>query len=320
MKNIQICALGGTIAMSPSSNSEGVLPSLTSDDLLAAIPELHGYAHFTTHTLAKVGSANLNYDHASHIIDYAEKAEACGADGIVFTQGTDTLEEMSFIIWLMWSGTIPIVFTAAMRHPASVGADGPANLLASVQAACQLESGVYVVMNGEVHDPSFVQKCHTSALNAFSSECGPLGFVVDGDVKMSRSLTVSPRYDKSKLKTPYRVALITPAWADSPWQLEAAINHNFDGLVIAAYGGGHVSEIWSDALRPVAKKIPTILASRVGRGRVLTSTYGYKGAEIDLISAGLIPAGRFDACKARVFLSLQKSLDIQGIKQDLAVI
>ena len=313
MKHIHICALGGTIAMAPSSGAQGVHPTLTSDDLIAAVPELQGYAKFTTHTLVKAGSANLTFDHARQILEYADKAEGSGADGIVITQGTDTLEEMSFILALMWTGSIPIIFTAAMRHPASQGADGPANLLAAVQVACQVEKGVYVVMHGELHDPSIVQKCHTSDLDAFQSENGPIGTVVQGLVTLSRSLCVLPTIDKGRLNSPYRVALLSPALDDTPWQLEAALNQNFDAMVIASFGGGHVSELWADALRSVACKMPIILASRVGRGRILTSTYGYKGAEIDLINAGLVPAGRLDARKARLFVALQKSLDIQAL-------
>ena len=314
-KHIHICALGGTIAMAPSSDGEGVHPTLTSDDLLAAVPKLQGYARFTTHTLAKSGSANLTFEHAARIVDYGEKAESDGADAIVVTQGTDTLEEMSFIISLVWSGSIPIIFTAAMRHPASEGADGPSNLLAAVQAACQLHKGVYVVMNNELHDPSYVQKCHTTALSAFSSEHGPIGAVVDGGVRLSHALSVLPFLDKAQLKSPHRVTILSPALDDTPWQLEAALDQKFDAMVVASFGGGHVSELWADALRPVAAKIPIILASRVGRGQILNATYGYKGAEIDLMNAGLISAGRLDARKARLFLALQRSLNPQALRK-----
>ena len=112
-----------------------------------------------------------------------------------------------------------------------------------------------------------------------------------------------------------KTGLLSPAFDDTPWQLEAALEQGFDALVIASFGGGHVSEIWADALRPVAAKMPVVLASRVGGGRIFTSTYGYKGAEIDLINAGLIPAGRLDVRKARIVLSLAGTVEKSALKK-----
>lgn len=295
--------------MSAAAGADGLLPLLTSGDLIAAVPELDTLANYTAVSLAQVGSANLSFEHVAQIIDYAEGAEINGADAIVITQGTDTLEEMAFITSRVWDGEISIVFTAAMRHPASDGADGPANLLAAVQVACSVEKDVYVVMNGEIHDPSWVRKCHTTALDAFQSENGPIGTVMDGQVKIPKPLSRLPRINKARLRATRRVAILTPTFSQGPWQVDAAEAEGFDGYVVAGYGGGHVSESWAEKLKELAKVKPVILASRIGKGRILTSTYGYKGAEMDLIEGGLVPSGRFDAIKAR--LSLCLLLDVE---------
>jgi L-asparaginase len=54
----------------------------------------------------------------------------------------------------------------------------------------------------------------------------------------------------------------------------------------------------------VAQKIPVVLASRAMTGPVFTKTYGYPGAEIDLIKRGVVPAGYLSGLKARLLLGL----------------
>jgi L-asparaginase len=76
----------------------------------------------------------------------------------------------------------------------------------------------------------------------------------------------------------------------------------FAGLVVAAFGGGHVPERLVDDLAQLATRVPVVLATRVGAGPVLTGTYGFPGSETDLLSRGLIPAHGLDCYKARILL------------------
>lgn len=58
------------------------------------------------------------------------------------------------------------------------------------------------------------------------------------------------------------------------------------------------------ALADAACNIPVLLASRAGSGEAPGSTCGFEGAEIDLLSKGLISAGRLNGVQARVLLTL----------------
>lgn len=76
------------------------------------------------------------------------------ADGVVVSQGTDTLEETAFLADLVWSRDAPLVLTGAMRNPTLPGADGPANLLAALQVAASDDArgqGALVVLADEIH-------------------------------------------------------------------------------------------------------------------------------------------------------------------------
>ncbi len=86
--------------------------------------------------------------------------------------------------------------------------------------------------------------------------------------------------------------------------LTALDSTRLDGLVLALPGGGHIAAGAVGALEAMAGRLPVVFAARTAGGGTLSSTYGYAGGEIDLISRGLIPAGPLDARKARLLLTI----------------
>lgn len=296
---LQIFALGGTIAMVPSA-SPGVHPSLTAEDMLSAAPELSSIAEISAQTLLNKGSANLTFD---EIVTVCRSCEQSGADGFVITQGTDTMEETSFLASLIYKNTKPIVFTGAMRSPTQAGADGKANLLAAaLTAVAEKTPHVAVVMNDEVHHPFYVTKAHTSNVAAFQSVVrGPIGQIAEGNVFL-HPFTHHPTFDVPDEFAP--IALLTALLDDDGRMFDHVLDAGYRGLVVEGFGAGHVSESIADKLAEIAKHIPVILSSRVRAGVVFEKTYGYRGAEMDLLSRGLVPAGRLSGRKARILLSL----------------
>ena len=79
----------------------------------------------------------------------------------------------------------------------------------------------------------------------------------------------------------------------------------YAGAVIEGMGAGHVpADAAPHLATPRRRSIPVILASRCAAGPVFTETYGYPGAEIDLIARGLTPSGILSGLKARLLLGL----------------
>ena len=318
---VQVITLGGTIAMTGGSGVPGVVPRLSGEDLVAAVPGLADGVALAVDDFRQVPSGSIVLDDVVALAGRIETAAAAGADGFVVTQGTDTLEETSFLVDLLYGGEAPVVFTGAMRSPAAPGADGPANLLAAVRTAADPAArglGALVAFADEIHAARYVRKVHTTSVAGFASpSAGPVGHVVEGVPRLHFSL---PRHDA--LPAPLRpatVELVHATLGGSPGVL-AGLGQHADGLVVAGVGAGHVPESWAEPLQGLAGRMPVVLASRIGTGSVLTSTYGYPGSESDLLARGLVGAGRLDPYKARLLLwaLLAAEADASTIRAEFA--
>src|SRR5699024_7142750 len=87
------------------------------------------------HPLANVSSSDVRPHHLAAVLAAARTTVDEGADGVVLTHGTDTLEETAFLLERYWDREAPLVVTGAMRPASDLGADGPANLRDAVRAA-----------------------------------------------------------------------------------------------------------------------------------------------------------------------------------------
>lgn len=304
---IALITLGGTIAMVEQGSGGGAVPALGPDAVLAALDGVEDIAEVSTTALSAVSSANLTLDRIADLARATREAIEGGARGVVITQGTDTIEEVAFALDLMLEAGPPVVITGALRLPELPGADGPANLLAAIRVAADPAStglGVLVVMNDEIHSARHVRKAHTSRADAFSSApLGPLGYLTEGRVR----LALHPGAPGPRLVyrgPPRLVPVLTVGMGSVPAEIEPVLDAPIAGAVVAAVGGGHVPAAMAEMLGAAAARMPLVLASRTGIGEVLRHSYGYAGAEIDLIGRGLIPAGRLCSVKARIALQM----------------
>ncbi|MGW3351740.1 asparaginase [Nonomuraea rubra] len=300
-----VFSLGGTIAMAPAAN--GVVPTLTAKELLSAVPGLDNIAvELDVLTFRQLPGASLSFADLAELADAMEVAVRSGADGVVVTQGTDTIEETAYVLDLLWRYEAPVVVTGAMRNPSMASADGPANLLAAIRTAASRTArdlGCLVVFNDQIHAARWLRKTHTSSPAAFvSPNHGPIGHVVEGHVDIPLRMERGPVLTPETWRT-VRVGLFTVALGDDG-ELVAAMGNQVDGLVVGAFGVGHVPASMVPALAKLASVKPVVLASRTGAGPVHERTYGFDGSESDLLARNLIPAGYLDPLKARILLHL----------------
>lgn len=254
---VAVFSTGGTIASKRSADG-AASPNLTADELVAAVPQLADVANIVAVSFRQVASSELTVSDMIGLAEGIARAVADGATGTVVTQGTNTIEETSFVLDLLWDREEPIVVTGAMRHPGLPGADGPANLLASVVVAASplaRDLGCVVVFNDEVHLPLFVRKTHTSNPATFRSPLtGPIGWVTERRVRIALRPVVRHHIAIGGVPAVVpSVGLLKVTLGDDGRVLAAFGSLGYQGLIVEATGGGHVPRVMVEPLAALSK-------------------------------------------------------------------
>jgi L-asparaginase len=278
------------------------MSALDAEGLVAAVPGLADLPSLRTETLFGVPGPHLTPRQALEIGRRAATV-AAGGEGVVITTGTDTLEEVAVLCALLHGAEPPVAITGANRLATAPGADGPANLLDSVAVAGAPEAnglGTVVVFGGEIHDAMTVRKVDSTGPAAFGSPVtGPVGRVVERCVWLhARPLRPSP-LAVSTLE--HRVEIVSPGLGDDGALLRHAAA-TADGVVLVAFGAGHLSPALLAALQDAAKRVPVVLTCRPERSSMLVETYGFEGAERDLRASGAVCAPFLSPAAARIAL------------------
>lgn len=311
---IAIVFTGGTISMRIDPVAGGAVPTLTGAKLVGLAPGIEAIAELEIHEWATMPGAHLTVDQMWSLRTYiADLVARPDIDGVVVTQGTDTIEETSYLTHRSLLTSKPIVFTGAMRTSEDLGWDGPSNLTDSVRVAASpdaIDSGVLVVFNSRIYTAGDVTKVHTYMLDAFDSPgLGPLGVLDDGRVLFRRGLP------ERQVLTPERPATpvdIIYAYAGADGRLLDALRAEGRGVVIAALGRGNTPFPMFEAIkRWIADGKPVVITSRAARGRV-GPTYGFPGGGRTLSAAGAIFAGAKRPAQARIDLMLALGAGLGG--------
>lgn len=304
---ILVIGLGGTITMTRDASGT-ISPALSAADLVRAVPGIERIASIETASPLALPGASLSIDDVLGVAALVDDRREGGVDGAIVIQGTDTIEETAFLLDLVVRSERPVVVTGAMRGAQAAGADGPANILASVAVAASPQMrglGTVVVLNDEIHAARFVQKSHTALPSAFASPAaGPLGHVIEGTprLRVEPAKRIRPALELRAGDAP--VALVRMGLGDDGRLLRQVPTLGYRGVVIEGMGAGHVPASIAPIVSDLVHAMPVVLASRVHAGPVFTSTYGFAGSETDLLRRGAVAAGDLSGLKARLLLSL----------------
>src|SRR2546430_6081226 len=187
LPNVMILATGGTIAGAgaTSANSASYAAAkVPVDKLIAGVPELKDVANVTGEQVFQIASEAFTNEKLVQLAKrVAQLAKDPSVDGIVITHGTDTAEETAYFLNLVVHTDKPIVIVASIPPSTSMSADGMLNLYDAVVVAGDKASrgkGTLLVMNDEIHSGREATKRINVKTNAFHSQWGLLGMVVEG--------------------------------------------------------------------------------------------------------------------------------------------
>ena len=211
--DVTVITTGGTIASRVDPRTGAAIPAVSGPELVSLVPGLDRIATIDVRELSLVPSWEFTLPYMHEIGTVVRSPFANGANGVVVTQGTDTLEETAF--WLDLTLDLPtlggpVVITGAMRNNSEIGADGPRNITDAVTVASEGSRGFaapVVVANSQVQAARFVTKTDSFNPAAFQSPGhGPVGAVTATSLRTSptsnhwircRSLTLPSRYPSS---------------------------------------------------------------------------------------------------------------------------
>ncbi len=292
LPTVAILSAGGTISSRIDYKTGGVYADYAAEDFVAMCPELQDIANIKARKVMSVMSEDMNYQDWIQIARAVKEELDGGVDGVVVTQGTDTLHFTSAALsFLLKNLSKPVILTASQRSIDRGSSDAFMNLICAVKAAAKFDGAtVATCLHANMDDEycylnrgTKVRKMHTSRRDAFR----PMGekalakVPVKGDIEVinddynKRNKSAVEIDDKFEPQT--ALVLIHPGV--DPEIIDFYLSKGYKGIVLAATALGHMPTVnkrysFMDVLeRAKEKGVPVVIASQTLYGGVHPYVY-----------------------------------------------
>lgn len=279
--HVVVLATGGTIAgagASAANSATYAAAKVPVDKLLAGLPELANVAKVSGEQVFQIASESFTNEHLLRLGQRVSTlSKQADVDGIVITHGTDTLEETAYFLNLTVRTNKPIVVVGSMRPGTALSADGALNLYDAVTVAASKDAagkGVLVTMNDEIQSGRDVHKHINIKTEAFKSQWGPLGMVVEGKNYWFRAPvkrhTTQSEFNIDDIKALPAVDIVYGYGNMNTTGIEAYGKAGVKALIHAGTGNGSVAAQAVESLKALrASGVQIIRSARVPDGFVL---------------------------------------------------
>ena len=298
MTRILMLTTGGTIASTASP--DGLLPTLTADELMSLLPKIDREVSIDIQSLFHLDSSDMTPDHWIRIAD-AVRENYDAYDGFVITHGTDTMAYTAAALsYMIRKADKPIVITGAQSPIGFEITDAKANLHDSIlYAADSWSRGVQVVFAGKVIAGTRVRKIRSMSYSAFGSINLPEIAEIAGG-RIVRYLTDEEFYGRErtgraefsrKLDPKVFLLKLTPGMAP---ELLREIFRLYDAVVIESFGAGGIPESLEGELKEILKGY-----SPAEKVLAMTTQVTYEGSHMETYEVGRRLRDGYDVLEAR---------------------
>ena len=303
MKKILLIATGGTIAS--KSSEEGLTPLLSSQELLAHVPQVKEFCTVDTMQIMNIDSTNIQPEYWLDIANTIKEHYA-DYDGFVVCHGTDTMAYTTAALsYLIQNSPKPIVVTGAQKPIDMEITDAKTNLADSLLfASYDNAHGVCLVFDGKVIAGTRARKVRTKSYNAFESINYPyLATIHDGRIIQYISESVPCAYPAFYSAIDPKVCLLKMIPGMNPDVL-TYMGEKYDAIIIESYGVGGIP---SDEHRNFLNEVERIVS--MGKIVVMTTQVMHEGSDMDVYAVGHVAKQRYGLME-----SFDMTLEAAGTK------
>jgi len=322
-QRVYVLALGGTIACVANRQTEEFYnrSSIDINELVAALPFDQENLTIVCEQILHQISHEMSHDDLFYVARKVnELVNNDDVDGIVITQGTNSIEETAYFISLVINTKKPIVFTGSFRPSNALGYDGDRNLYNAILLASNenaSEIGVVLTFNDCIVNARDASKLNPSVMGDFSiNGSGVIGFIQSKKIHIHSLVqhrhTYFSEFSIDEISSFAKIFIIYGHLGMDSTFVKAAIVNNAQGIISAGMGKGYQPKEVTKALNEAScKGVYVVRCSRTGQGIINGE------AKVD-DEYGIIAGGSLSPQKARILLAValsktQNKMEIQRI-------